>query len=378
MDFDLDEDDQLLRDTVRQLCEQSVRPHAGEWDEARAIPAAVRDELGRMGLWALRQPEDEGGAGLSTVTACALVEELAAADGALAMLIAAHNFAGLAHVAAASASQPALAGELSAMASGQRPCAWALAEGALGSGEGALAITATRQGDAWALDGEARHVLGAAVAGRFVVFARAEDGPTAFLIDADAGGLHVSAPLRTHGARAAGTAHLGLQGVRVPDERRLGAPGRALTDAATIVALRELSWAAVACGLLRGALQQASGYAQQREQFGRPIASFQAIQWKLADMATGLEAAWLLTVQAAWRCDQGRPLGEAAARARTWATGAAVRGCSEALQIHGGYGYTREYPVERALRDARQLEATAGGSATARSVLADAIAERLG
>lgn len=380
MDFELDDDDQLLRDTVRQLCEQSVRPHAGAWDDARAIPADVRAELGQMGLWALVRPEDEGGAGLSVVTACALVEELGAADGALAMLVAAHNFSGLAHVAAAASSRPALAQELPAMVSGERLCAWALPEAAVGpaaSGD-ALAITAGRDGDSWALDGEARHVLGAAVAGRIVVFARAEEGPTAFLLDADAHGVHVSDQVRTLGARAAGTAHLGLQGVRVSDERRMGEPGQALVEAATTVGLGQLAAAAVACGILRGALQQASAYAQQREQFGRPIAAFQAIQWKVADMGTALDAGWLLILRAASLCDQGRRFAEAAARARAWATGAAVRGCSEALQIHGGYGYTREYPVERALRDARQLESTGGGGAAARLVIAWAIAERSG
>ena len=163
----------------------------------------------------------------------------------------------------------------------------------------------------------------------------------------------------------------------MPDSRRLGEPGAALVDAGPRLARTQLGLAAVACGVLRGALQVSVAYAQERRQFGQPIASFQAIQWKLADMATTLDAAWLLTLRAAWLVDAGQPHATAAARARVAATAAAVRGTSEALQIHGGYGYTREFPVERALRDARACEAIAGGGAPARLLLARALAERL-
>lgn len=379
MDFDLGEEDQLLRDTVRQLCEQRVQPHAGAWDEARAIPEDLRAELGQMGLWAMERPEDEGGAGLTAVAATALLEELAAADGALALLVMAHNVQGLAHVAA-ELREPMRARVLPEATSGARLVAWALPEAARGPepSDATLAVEARRDGDGWRLEGHARHVLGAAVAGWVVVFGCTEAGPTAFVLPTDAEGLAVSDPVRTLGARAAGTAHLQLRGVRVADEQRLGEPGAALVDARAHLRHSRLGAAAVACGLLRGALQQAAAYAQEREQFGRPIARFQAIQWKLADMATTLDAAWLSILRGAWQHDQGQADDEAAARARVWATHAAVQGCSEALQIHGGYGYTREYPVERALRDARWLDASEGGRAAARLWVAQAIAERFG
>jgi alkylation response protein AidB-like acyl-CoA dehydrogenase len=394
MDFELGEEDLLLRDTVRQLCDQRVRPHAGAFDEARALPRALLTELGSMGLLAMERPEDEGGAGLSAVAASALIGELAAADGALALLVGVHNWQGLAHVAA-SLGEPERAVELPALVSGERLVAWALPEGARGLvmaqaeaggaepglegsvGAGALSVVARREGEAWVLDGEVRHVLGAAVAERVVVFGQTDAGPTAWFVDADAEGVSVSDPVRTLGARAAGTAHVRLAGARVPDSRRLGEPGRAFEQAQARLHRTHLGMAAVACGLATGVLQVAAAYAMERRQFGQPIASFQAIQWKLADMSVALDAAWLLTSRAAWLHDAGRPYGEAAARARILATTTAVRSTSEALQIHGGYGYTREYPVERALRDARTCDATEGGNAVARIVLARALVDRL-
>ncbi len=309
------------------------------------------------------------------MAATALCEELASADGALAQVIATHNHLGLAHVAAA-ASESVRESELPALVGGERVVAWALPEHARAGGASDLGVTARRDADHWILEGRVSHVLGASLAGRLVVFADSDAGPGAWMLDASADGVGIE-PARTLGARAAGTGHVALQSVRVPDAQRLGEPGAALDDARGLLIRYDIACAAVACGLARGALQVSADYAQEREQFGRPIAKFQAIQWKLADMGTTLDAAWLLAMQAAWRRDAGRPeaeVAQAAARARAFAGPMATRACSEALQIHGGYGYTREYPVERALRDARQHEGR-GGSAM-RLRLADAIAQR--
>lgn len=386
MDFFLSEEDELLRDTVRELCEQQVRPHAGAWDEARALPPDVLPSLGEQGLLAMELPEDEGGAGLSTVAATALVEELASADGALALLVSVHNHLGLGH--ATKLGDGARGEELPALVDGRHVAAWALSERGGGSDALRMATTARKDGDQWVLEGDKHYILGAAVAQRIVVLATTNapgkdgvarsgaDEIVALLVDADAPGLTVSEPVRTLGMRAAGTAHLRLEGVRVPDSRRLGEPGAAWADAMALLDRSRIGMAAVACGIGRGAMSVATAYAKEREQFGRPIAKFQAIQWKLADMATTLEAAWLLTLKAAWRRDQGLPFSAHASRAKLAAAQAATRACSEALQIHGGYGYTREYPVERSLRDARLCEIGEGTNEIQRLLISRAIAER--
>jgi len=380
MDFELSDEESLLRDTVRGLCDQQVRPHAQAWDGARALPPELLPELGQMGLLALEVPEDEGGAGLSAVAASALVEEVAAADGALAELVVAHNYRGLARVRAG-LSEAIRAAELPGLVAGERFVTAAEPAAIRSQGAEALRVTAASgegegEGEGWGLNGRVEHALGAALADRLVVLARSDAGPTAWLVDTAAAGVERT-PVRTLGARAAGTAHVVLSGVRVTEAQRLGRPGSALDDAAAGWPGIDVASAAVACGLARGALEVAAAYAQEREQFGRPIARFQAIQWKLADMGTELDAARLLTRRAAWARDAGRPAAEtagAAARARLFAASMATRACSEALQIHGGYGYTREYPVERSLRDARHHEGSHG--ARMRLRLAEAIAAR--
>lgn len=383
MDFALGEEERLLRETVRGLGQQTIGPHAGAWDEVRALPEALLGELGALGLLGLEVAEDEGGAGLGAVAASVLCEELAAVDGGLAQLVVAHNHLGLAHVSQG-LQGPVRASELAALVGGERLVAWALPEHVwMPEHEGALGVTARPHknggngpgADAWVLDGSVAHVLGAGVAGRLVIVADSDDGPTAWLCDPKAQGV-TRESVRTLGARAAGTAHVRLEGVVVPSTHRLAEPGSARRDVAALRPRAHLGMAAVACGLARGALTTATAYAQEREQFGKPIARYQAIQWKLADMGTTLDAAWLLTMQAAWRCDTGRPYATAAARARLYAATVATRACSEALQIHGGYGYTREYPVERALRDARHGQGRHG--IALRHVLAQAIAERFG
>ncbi|MEM7158387.1 MAG: acyl-CoA dehydrogenase family protein [Myxococcota bacterium] len=381
MDLSLTEEDELLRDTVRELGQQRVRPHAIEWDEARALPEGLMAELGEMGLTAMELPEDEGGTALSAVAAAALVGELAAADGALALRVLRHNTFGLGHVMLGLADDVREA-ELPAMAEGRVEVAWALSEQGSTTDPGSIQTRAVRDGDHWVLDGHKQHVVGGATAGRIVVLATTAKGDStaddivALLVDGDADGLTRGEPVRTMGMRAAGTAHLRFEQVRVPASRMLGEPGQAWGHAMELLDRARIGMAALACGIGRGALQVSTAYAKEREQFGKPIASFQAIQWKLADMATTLEAAWLLTMRAAWLCDSGQEFAAAASRAKIAATTAATRGCSEALQVHGGYGYTREFPVEKALRDARWCESSGGTNEVPRTLVSQAIAAR--
>ena len=320
-------------------------------------------------------PEDEGGTALSTVAAAALVGELAAADGALALRVCRHNMLGLAHVMLG-LPQAEREAELPAMAEGRVEVAWALSEQGSTTDPGSIRTRATRDGDDWILEGTKHHVVGGATAERVVVIATTGEDIVALLVDADAKGVTRGEPVRTMGMRAAATAHLSFDGVRVPASRMLGEPGKAWDDVLGLLDRSRIGMAAIACGIGRGALQVSTAYAKEREQFGKPIASFQAIQWKLADMATTLEAAWLLTMRAAWLRDGGQEFATAASRAKIAATTAATRSCSEALQVHGGYGYTREFPVEKALRDARWCENSGGTNEVSRTVVSQAIVAR--
>lgn len=375
MDFSLSEEDELLRKTVREFCDAQVRPNAEAWDGARALPSGLLGELGEMGLLAMELSEDLGGAELSTVAATALVGELASADGALASLVSDHNTMGLA-CAAKCLQGPARDEEVSAMAGGAHLVATVVGERS--------GVRARPSGDGWELTGEARHVLGAADASRLVVFANGGDADAAFdpgavvalLVDANATGVAVGERVRTLGMRAAGTAHVQFDGVQVSAERRLADPGQAWSEGQALLDRKRIDMAAIACGIGRGALAVAVAYANERQQFGRPIAKFQAIQWKLADMATNLESAWLMTLHAAWLRDRGQPFAAAAGRAKLKAAVSAKLACTEALQIHGGYGYTREFPVERALRDARCCELAGETNEHQRSVVSQSVLGR--
>jgi hypothetical protein len=377
--FELGEDDALFVDSVRQLGRDRIGPAAAAWDEAGRVDADALGELAQLGLLGLEIPEAEGGAGLSTVASTAIVEELAAHSGSLALVVAAHNFLTVAHVlrwgteAQRSHWLPKLAAA---------PGAWALSERGSGSDAAAARTHARRQGDGWVLSGAKSYITAGRHAGAWVVFATTEPGDrdaglTAFLVDGDATGLSAQ-PVRSLGMRGCGLAHVTLSEVAVGDDQRLGAAGSAFADAQALLDRSRIGIAALACGLVSAALSAASTYACQRHQFGRPIAAFQAIQWKLADMATGLDAARAMTMRAAWLRDAGRPFAAEASRAKVYASDLASRACSEALQVHGGYGYTREFPVERLLRDAKATQIAEGTNQIQRVLVARAIADRFG
>ncbi len=382
MNFDLSQDDELLLEGVRQFCAREVVPHAGAWDQARAIPQAVYGQLAELGLLGLEAPEALGGVGLSVVAASAVVMELARASCALALSVSTHNALVVRHLLRAGSPEQR-ARWVPALAAGERLGAWAASEPGAGSDMAAMATTATRDGDGWVLRGRKALVTHGARAGLYVILARVEGAPagqaiTAFVVEGGAPGL-VAHRVPTLGVRACDVADLELDGVRVGDDARLGDVGAARGHAHGLLDRGRVNVAAMGVGLLRAALAAARDYSMEREQFGQPIARFQAIQWKLADMATQADAAWLLALRAAALCDAGDPgARQAAARAKRFAAQAAVTGCSDALQIHGGYGYTREYPVERYLRDARLCAVGQGTAEMMGLIVARDIARRFG
>jgi alkylation response protein AidB-like acyl-CoA dehydrogenase len=375
MNFATSEHHELLRKSVRTFAEAEVRPRAMGWDKAEHFPTEIVPKLAAMGLLGILIPEAYGGAGMDTTSYAICVEEIARVDGSLALTVAAHNGLGTGHILAYG-TEAQKRRYLPKAASGEWLAAWALTEPGSGSDSAALATTARREGSDWVLNGTKSFITQGGVGGFCVVLARTnanapkQRGITAFIIERGTKGFTASRQLDKLGCRSSDTADLALEDVRVGDAQRLGEVDSSFHDVMQILDGGRISIAAMALGLGRGALALAVDYAKERRQFGRPISDFQAIQHMLADSKTELEAAALLTYRAAWLADRGERHSEEAAMAKLFASEAATRACNRAVQIHGGYGYTREYQVERHLRDAKICEIGEGTSEVQRMVIA--------
>ncbi|MEB2311520.1 MAG: acyl-CoA dehydrogenase family protein [Sorangiineae bacterium] len=375
MDFELDEQHAILRQTVRDFCEREVRPHAREWDAEERFPKEIVPRLAELGLLGIRIPEEYGGAAMDTLSYAICVEECARVDGSLALTVASHNGLGTGHILAFG-NEAQKARYLPKAASGEWLAAWGLTEPGSGSDSAGMQTTAVRDGDEWLLNGTKMFITQGSVGGFCVVLARSnkdvppQRGITAFIVDQGTPGFRASKKLEKYGCRSSDTVELSLENVRVSDAQRLGAVDHGFYDTMSILDRGRISIAAMALGLGRGAIELATRYAKDRQAFGRPIADYQAIQWMLADAHTELDAAELLIHRAAWLCDLGRPYGKEAAMAKLFASEAATKACNDALQIHGGYGYTREFDVERHLRDVKLCEIGEGTSQVQRLVIA--------
>ena len=375
MDFELSESHAILRSSLRQFFRERVAPRAREWDEAERFPSEIVPELATLGLLGIKIPEAYGGAGLDMSAYAIAVEEAARVDGSLALTIASHNGLGTGHILAVGTEEQKLK-YLSRACTGEWLAAWALTEPGSGSDSAGLRTTAVRDGDEWVINGSKMFITQGAVGGFCVVLARtsfevpAQRGITAFIVETRTPGYSASKHLKKLGCRSSDTAEITLEQVRVPDSQRLGEVNQGFLDTMRILDGGRVSIAAMALGLGRGALEMALSYAKQREAFGKPIAEFQAIQWMLADAQTELDAAELMVRRAAWLADNGRRFTAEASMAKLFASEVATRVCNNALQIHGGYGYTREFDIERHLRDAKLCEIGEGTSQVQRMVIA--------
>jgi alkylation response protein AidB-like acyl-CoA dehydrogenase len=375
MDFDLREDHELLRQSVREFARAEIAPHAQRWDNEERFPTELVPKLAEMGLLGIRIPEEYGGSGLDMQAYAICVEEIARADGSTALTVASHNGLGTGHLLKFG-SEEQKRRYLPMAATGQWLAAWALTEPGSGSDAAALRTTARRDADGWVLDGTKTFITQGSVGGFCVVLARSAAGPskqqgiTAFVVEHGTPGFTASKHLLKLGCRSSDTAELTFENVHVPDSARVGEVGRGFVDTMQILDRGRISIAAMAIGLGYGALEKATSYAKQRSAFGKAIAEFQAIQWMLADAKAELDAAALLTYRAAWLADRGDSFSRAAAMAKLFASEAATRACNGAVQIHGGYGYVREFDVERHLRDAKLCEIGEGTSQVQRLVIA--------
>ncbi len=357
MNFELSENQKMIRDMVRDFADAEVRPYAAQWDEDEKFPHETVKKMAELGLMGIIFPEKYGGAGMGYAEYAVAVEELSRVDASIGITVAAHNSLCSNHIYLMGTEEQKKK-YLEPLASGKVIGAWGLTEPGAGSDAGSTKTTALRDGNEWVLNGTKNFITHASVGGIAVVLASTDKekgtrGISAFVIDMDTPGIKPGKKERKMGFRASDTAQLILEDCRLTDDNLLGNLNEGFKGALKILDGGRISIAAMSLGLAQGALDESIKYSKEREQFGRPISAFQAIQWKLADMATEIEAARVLVYRSAYLKDQGKTVTRESAMAKLYAGEVAVSTTGEAVQIHGGYGFTRDYPVERFYRDAK-------------------------
>ena len=376
MDFDLNDEQRMWRDAVHDFVAREVKPRAREVDENGEFNWVAARKMGPLGLLGLNIPEEYGGAGVDPISAAIAIEEIAWGCGSTALAIAAHNGLGCAPVALF-ASEKLKSTFLPRVASGQgRLAALALTEPGAGSDlKGGVQVRANLQGDEWVINGTKMWCTNASIAEYIVTLVRTDPAGgsqslSMILVPTGTPGLHIAQPEKKMGVKGSPTHAVSYDNLRVPADYLVGEIGGGLRQCLQVLDGGRISIGALSVGLAQAALEESLRYAQERQAFGKPIASHQAIQWMLADAATEIQAARLMIYYAAWLKQQGKPFTKQAAMAKLFATEMAERVTRNAIQIHGGYGYSREYPVERMYRDARLMTIGEGTSEMQRMVIA--------
>ena len=376
MRFDYRDDQLAVRDAVRDFGRGRIAPNAERWSERGAFPLDLLPELAQLGLLGLAVPAELGGAGLDALTIALVMEELGAADGSIALTIAAHNSLCIGHLLVA-ANDEQKRRWLPPLARGEYLGAWALTEPSSGSDAIAVQSRVVREGNGYVLNGTKQFITNGSIAGFAVVTAGAgERKLSAFGVLRGTPGFRPGKTEQKMGLHASDTSQLVLEDCRVGERDRIGADGQAFDEVKKVLDCGRIGIGALALGLGRAALETAIAYAKERRQFGRPIAEFEMIQWKIVRARTQLDAGRLLVHRAAALADCGRPFSVAASKAKLYATEAASRAANDCLQILGGYGYLRDYPVERIVRDARLMEIGEGTSEVQRIVIARDLARQ--
>jgi short/branched chain acyl-CoA dehydrogenase len=372
VNYDLSEEHELLRRTVREFAEERIAPVAEELDREHRFPYEIVAELAELGLMGIPLPEEYGGSGGDTLGYAIAIEELTRVDSSVAITVAAHTSLGTLPILLFGSEEQKRTW-LPELASGRRLGAFGLTEPQAGSDAGATRTRAELRDGRWVINGSKIFITNAGtdITACVTITARTGDSEISNLIVPNGTeGYEISAPMRKLGWRASDTRELSFRDCAVPEESLLGERGAGLRQFLEILDGGRISIAAMGLGLAAGAYELASGYAREREQFGRPIAKFQAIQFQLADMATEIEAGRQLVYRAAWLKDEGRPFAQAAAMAKLFTGELAHRVANHALQIHGGYGYMDEYAISRFYRDQKVLEIGEGTNEIQRLVIA--------
>ena len=379
MDFDLSAEHALLRSTVRDVMEGEVAPVIDEHERAHRFPSEIVARLGEMGWLGIPVPEADGGAGMDTLAYAIAVEEISRVWGSLGIIVAAHTSLGCGPLMIAGTAEQKDR-YLRPLASGKVIGAYGLTEPGAGSDAGGTRTTARREstpdGDSWVIDGGKRFITNAGQAGTYIVTARTgttdrgDAEISAFIVSADTPGFSVGRLEDKLGLHASATGELIFEGARIPADNLLGEQGKGFRTFLKVLDGGRISIAAMALGIAQGAYEAAAAYSKERQQFGRPIGTFEGVAFMIADMATEIEAARALVWKSAWLKDQGRDYSLVAAEAKLFASEVSSRVTNAAIQVHGGYGYVTEYPVERFLRDAKLTEIGEGTSQVQRLVIA--------
>jgi alkylation response protein AidB-like acyl-CoA dehydrogenase len=374
MDFQLNEGQQLIRQMVREFAEKELAPLAAELDREERFPAETIDKMARLDLFALPFSEAYGGTGDGYLAYAVAVEEISRACASTGITYAAHCSIGTGPIYLFGTEEQKKRW-VAPCARGEMLAAFGLTEPEAGSDAGGTRTTAVLEGDQWVINGSKCFITNASRAGVAVITAVTEPGLgtrgiSAFIVPTDTPGYKASPPYKKLGLRASDTAEIVLEDLRVPQENLLGKRGEGFKLFMAALDGGRISIGALSVGIAQACLDAALAYAKERHQFGRPISEFQAIQFKLADMATSVELSRLAVYRAAWLKDKGLPFTRESAMAKLFASETAVRAALEAIQIYGGYGYTADYPVERYLRDAKLMEIGEGTSEIQRLVIA--------
>ncbi len=377
MNFDLTEEQHRIRDTLAAFAEREIKPHSGAWDKAETFPRHIVERLGALGFLGVAYPERWGGGGADTLSQVLVVEGLSRYDASIGLTCAAHMSLGTGHIAmfASDENRDRL---IPAMLRAERLGAWCLTEPGSGSDAGALKTRATRVGDSYSITGNKMFITNGTVGDVYVVMALTDAGAghggvSAFIVERGAPGLSTGRRIEKLGLRASDTAEVIFDNVMVPARNLIGEPGEGYRQALKVLEGGRIGIAGFAAGIARGGLEEAAAYARERVQFGKRIADFQAIQWMLADMATRIEASWVLICRAAALKDSKRPFAREAAMAKLFASETAMWSTIKAVQIHGGYGYMTDFPVERYMRDAKLAEIGEGTSEVQRMIIAKSL-----
>lgn len=374
LSFELTEDQKMIRDSVKEFVERHVAPTVMERDNSKEFPHEIVKQLGELGMLGIYHEEQYGGGGFDVVSFCLVLEEIARWDASLALTVASHTSLGTGHIAIAGNHEQKLK-YMPALTSGEKLAAWCLTEPGSGSDASGMKSTAIKDGDKYILNSSKIFITQGSVGDTFVVLAKTDPdkgtkGISAFIVEREWEGVKPGIGMHKLGMNSSNTTEVVFENVEVPAENLLGEEGQGFVDTMKVLDGGRVGIAALSVGIARGALEESLKYSMERKQFGTAIGNFQYIEGKMVDMATEIDAARLLVLRAAWLKDNEKPYTKEASMAKLFASELSVRAALEAIQIHGGYGYTKEYHVERFLRDSKLMTIGEGTSEVQRLIIA--------